>query len=322
MKGEEAMQELQHAPVALERCIALLAPAIEGVPHPVVIDATLGMGGHTKALLLRFPNLKIIGFDRDKSAIEVATQTLHEVIDRVVIVHAVYDEISQVLERLDISSVDGILFDLGVSSMQLDTAERGFAYSQEAPLDMRMDQSTGMSAHDVLMSYSFKDLTRVIRNYGEEKFASKIADNIIKAREAGTLKSTKDLAEIVKASIPAPARRTGGNPAKRTFQALRIEVNQELEVLKRAMPQALSAIRVGGRVVVMAYQSLEDKIVKSAFADVTKSGTPLGLPMDLPNSAAKYSLVIRGSEAASDEEIVINPRAQSMRLRAIERLVA
>lgn len=322
MKGEEAMQELQHAPVALERCIALLAPAIEGVPHPVVIDATLGMGGHTKALLLRFPNLKIIGFDRDKSAIEVATQTLHEVIDRVVIVHAVYDEISQVLERLDISSVDGILFDLGVSSMQLDTAERGFAYSQEAPLDMRMDQSTGMSAHDVLMSYSFKDLTRVIRNYGEEKFASKIADNIIKAREAGTLKSTKDLAEIVKASIPAPARRTGGNPAKRTFQALRIEVNQELEVLKRAMPQALSAIRVGGRVVVMAYQSLEDKIVKSAFADVTKSGTPLGLPMDLPNSAAKYSLVIRGSEAASDEEIVINPRAQSMRLRAIERLAA
>jgi len=316
------MQELQHAPVALERCIALLAPAIEGVPHPVVIDATLGMGGHTKALLLRFPNLKIIGFDRDKSAIEVATQTLHEVIDRVVIVHAVYDEISQVLERLDISSVDGILFDLGVSSMQLDTAERGFAYSQEAPLDMRMDQSTGMSAHDVLMSYSFKDLTRVIRNYGEEKFASKIADNIIKAREAGTLKSTKDLAEIVKASIPAPARRTGGNPAKRTFQALRIEVNQELEVLKRAMPQALSAIRVGGRVVVMAYQSLEDKIVKSAFADVTKSGTPLGLPMDLPNSAAKYSLVIRGSEAASDEEIVINPRAQSMRLRAIERLAA
>ena len=322
MKGEVAMQELQHVPVALERCIALLAPVIEGVPHPVVIDATLGMGGHTKALLLRFPNLKIIGFDRDKSAIEVATQTLHEVIDRVVIVHAVYDEISQVLERLDISSVDGILFDLGVSSMQLDTAERGFAYSQEAPLDMRMDQSTGMSAHDVLMSYSFKDLTRVIRNYGEEKFASKIADNIIKAREAGTLKSTKDLAEIVKASIPAPARRTGGNPAKRTFQALRIEVNQELEVLKRAMPQALSAIRVGGRVVVMAYQSLEDKIVKSAFADVTKSGTPLGLPMDLPNSAAKYSLVIRGSEAASDEEIVINPRAQSMRLRAIERLVA
>jgi len=316
------MQELQHVPVALERCIALLTPAIDGITHPVVIDATLGMGGHTKALLLRFPHLKVIGFDRDKGAIEIATKTLHDVIDRVVIVHAVYDEINEVLEGMGITSVDGILFDLGVSSMQLDTAERGFAYSQEAPLDMRMDQSTGMSAHDILMSYSFKDLTRVIRNYGEEKFATKIADNIIKAREAGTLASTKDLAEIVKNSIPAPARRTGGNPAKRTFQALRIEVNQELEVLKRAMPQALSAIRVGGRVVVMAYQSLEDKIVKSAFADVTKSGTPLGLPMDLPNSAAKYSLVIRGSEAASDEEISINARAQSMRLRAIERLAA
>ena len=316
------MNELQHVPVALERCIALLAPAIENIENPVVIDATLGMGGHTNALLHRFPNLKVIGFDRDKGAIEIATKTLHDVIDRVVIVHAVYDEITDVLENMGISHVDGILFDLGVSSMQLDTAERGFAYSQEAPLDMRMDQSTGMSAQDILMTYSFKELTRVIRNYGEEKFATKIADNIIKAREAGTLKTTKDLAEIVKDSIPAPARRTGGNPAKRTFQALRIEVNQELEVLKRAMPQALSSIRVGGRVVVMAYQSLEDKIVKSAFAEVAKSGTPLGLPVDLPNSAAKYALVIRGSEAATDTEIELNARAQSMRLRAIERLAA
>jgi len=237
-------------------------------------------------------------------------------------VHAVYDELSAVLAKLGIEKVDGILFDLGVSSMQLDQADRGFAYSQEAPLDMRMDQSSGLSALDILNTYSYGDLVRVIRNFGEEKFATKIADNIIKAREAGTLSTTKDLAEIVKNSIPAPARRTGGNPAKRTFQALRIEVNQELSVLERAMPQAIEAIRVGGRLVVMAYQSLEDKIVKKAFAEVTESHSPLGLPFDLPNSAASYKLIISGSEGASEEEIAINARAQSMRLRALERVAA
>ncbi len=185
-----------------------------------------------------------------------------------------------------------------------------------------MDQSTGLSAYEILMTYSYSDLMHIIRMYGEEKFASRIAENIVKAREAGTLKSTKDLAEIVKESIPAPARRTGGNPAKRTFQALRIEVNQELEVLTRAMPQAISALSVGGRLVVMAYQSLEDKIVKKAFTEVTTSGTPRGLPVDLPNSAADYAFVIRGSESATDAEILENPRANSMRLRAIERVAA
>ena len=311
-----------HIPVALDRCIALLAPAIEKNSSPVVIDATLGMGGHTRALLETFPSLRVIAFDRDTEAIAIATDALKDFSDRVTIVHAVYDEISVTLENLGIDSVDGILFDLGVSSLQLDDADRGFAYSQEAPLDMRMDQSSGISAYDVLMTYTRSDLIHIIRLYGEEKFAPKIVDNIIKAREAGQLKSTKDLAEIVKESIPAPARRTGGNPAKRTFQALRIEVNQELDVLTRAIPQALSALRVGGRIVVMAYQSLEDKIVKKAFTEVTASGTPLGLPVDLPNSAAHYSFVIRGSESASEQEILENPRASSMRLRAVERVAA
>ena len=311
-----------HIPVALDRCVALLAPAIEKSISPIVIDATLGMGGHTKALLEKFPSLRIIGFDRDKQAIAIASENLSEFRDRLTIVHAVYDEITLTLENLGITSVDGILFDLGVSSLQLDEAERGFAYSQDAPLDMRMDQSTGLSAYEILMTYSYSDLMHIIRMYGEEKFASRIAENIVKAREAGTLKSTKDLAEIVKESIPAPARRTGGNPAKRTFQALRIEVNQELEVLTRAMPQAISALSVGGRLVVMAYQSLEDKIVKKAFTEVTTSGTPRGLPVDLPNSAAHYAFVIRGSESATDAEILENPRANSMRLRAIERVAA
>ena len=316
------MQDAIHIPVALERCIALLSPAIESCANPVIVDATLGMGGHTRALLLKYPTLKVIGLDRDLSAIEIATSNLQDVIDRVVIVHAVYDEMQTVLDNLGVKEVDGILFDLGVSSMQLDQADRGFAYSQEAPLDMRMDQSSGPSALDILNTYTYGELVRVIRNYGEEKFATKIADNVIKAREAGTLKTTKDLVEIVKNSIPAPARRTGGNPAKRTFQALRIEVNQELAVLERAIPQAISAIRIGGRVVVMSYQSLEDKIVKKAFSQVVASHSPLGLPFDLPNSAASYKLVINGSESATDSEIEINARAQSMRLRALERVAA
>ena len=294
------MQEALHIPVALDRCIALLSPAIESNANPVIVDATLGLGGHTKALLLKFPNLKIIALDRDLSAIAIATNNLSEFSDRVEIIHAVYDELDVVLANLGIDQVDGILFDLGVSSMQLDQADRGFAYSQDAPLDMRMDQSRGLSALDVLNTYTYGELVRVIRNYGEEKFATKIADNIIKARESQTLKSTKDLAELVKNSIPAPARRTGGNPAKRTFQALRI----------------------GGRLVVMSYQSLEDKIVKRAFAEVVGSNSPLGLPFDLPNSAASYKLIISGSEGASEFEIENNARAQSMRLRALERVAA
>ena len=316
------MQDALHIPVALDRCIALLSPAIESSTNPVVVDATLGMGGHTRALLVKYPQLKVIALDRDLSAIEIATTNLSDVSDRVVIVHAVYDELALVLAKLGITEVDGILFDLGVSSMQLDQAERGFAYSQDAPLDMRMDQSSGPTALDILNTYTYGELVRVIRNYGEEKFATKISDNLIKAREAGTLRTTKDLAEIVKNSIPAPARRTGGNPAKRTFQALRIEVNQELAVLERAMPQAINAIRIGGRLVVMSYQSLEDKIVKKALSEVVASHSPLGLPFDLPNSAASYKLVINGSEGATVSEIEMNARAQSMRLRALERVAA
>ena len=316
----------QHVPVALDRCIALLAPAIEKSisqsKSAVIIDATLGLAGHTRALLERYPELTVIGLDRDLAAIAIAQERVKEFGSRAIIVHAVYDTLEAVLEDLQIQAVDGILFDLGVSSMQLDEADRGFAYSHDAPLDMRMDQSQGLSAFDVLMTYDRNALIRILRNYGDEKFAPRIVDRIIEARSAGTLNSTKTLAEIVKESIPAPARRTGGNPAKRTFQALRIEVNQELAVLERAIPAALRAIKLEGRVVVMSYQSLEDKIVKSEFAEVCKSGTPLGLPIDLPNSAAKYRLIFSGSESASADEIESNPRAQSMRLRAVERLAA
>ena len=316
----------QHVPVALERCIELLTPAIEysltNNPSTYVIDATLGLGGHTRALLARFPSLIVIGIDRDESAIAIARERVVPFGDRLVIAHTTYDAIEEILNEHGIGKVAGILFDLGVSSMQLDDGERGFAYSHEAPLDMRMDQSSGLTAFEVLHTYDHAALVRILRMYGEEKFAPRIADFIIEARSEGRLNTTKELADLVKSAIPAAARRTGGNPAKRTFQALRIEVNQELAILERAIPAALKALDIHGRLVVMAYQSLEDKIVKSALSEITQSKTPRGLPIDLPDSAAKYALVMRGSEAASDAEIVINPRAQSMRLRAVERLAA
>lgn len=314
--------ELKHVPVALERCIQLLAPVITENSKPVIIDCTLGLGGHAKVLLERYSNLHLIGIDRDQSALDLAAKTLAPVIDRVSLVHSTYDQIEKILADLKIEKVDGILFDLGVSSMQLDEASRGFAYSQSAQLDMRMDQSAELTAAIVLNTYSHGQLAKLLQRFGEEKFASKIAENIIKAREAGRLKTTTDLAEIVKDSIPAPARRTGGNPAKRTFQALRIEVNQELSILERAIPAALASIKVGGRIIVMSYQSLEDRIVKTFFAEATKSNTPLGLPMELPNSAAKFKLLLNGSEAADLNEQESNPRSQSMRLRAIERVAA
>jgi 16S rRNA (cytosine1402-N4)-methyltransferase len=310
----------KHIPVALERTIELLAPAINNSENPIVVDATLGLGGHSYELLSRFPNLKIIGIDRDLSAITQAKTRLAEFNGRITFNHAIYSELTSVLENNGVAKIDGALFDLGVSSMQLDESDRGFSYAKIAPLDMRMDQSQGITAQEIIDTYEKPALVHILRAYGEEKFASKIAENLIKNR--GHIKNTNDLAEIVKSSIPAPARRTGGNPAKRTFQALRIEVNGELKAIEIAIPAALDALKVGGRLVSLAYQSLEDKIVKSAFAAVTKSKTPLGLPIDLPNSKAKFQLLTRASEMASATEIAENSRAQSLRLRAIERVAA
>ena len=312
--------KVEHASVMLDRCIALLSPAIEKSSNPIVVDATLGLGGHSFALLEKFPNLKIIGLDRDLSAIEKSSARLAKFSDRTTIVHAVYDEMPAVLKSLGIANVQGILFDLGVSSMQLDQVARGFSYSNDAPLDMRMDQSRGVSAKEVIDSYSRNDLIRIIREYGEERFASRIVDNLIAAREKGGINSTTELADLVKNSIPAPARRVGGNPAKRTFQALRIEVNQELEILQRAIPRAMDCLSVGGRMVVMSFQSLEDKIVKKFFTAATESKTPVGLPVEIEALAAKFKLVFSGSEKASEQEIEENSRAQSVRLRAIERV--
>lgn len=314
--------DLAHIPVALDQCVDLLSPALVNKSKPYLLDATLGLAGHAKVMLERFPNLHLIGIDRDQSAIKLAQANLAQYADRITIVNTTFDQIDLALSTASVTQVDGILFDLGVSSMQLDQAERGFSYSQSAPLDMRMDQNSSLTAAVVLNTYSHGALAKIIQNYGEEKFASKIAENIIKARTQGELKTTKDLAEIVKNSIPAAARRTGGNPAKRTFQALRIEVNQELAILERAIPAALSALSIGGRLVVMSYQSLEDRIIKRFFTQFSAAKTPRGLPMDLPNSAAHYRLLVSGSESSAESEQISNPRSQSMRLRAIERVAA
>ena len=303
-------------------CVELLTPAINKSETPVVVDATLGLGGHSEALLESNPNLVLIGIDRDLDAIVKAKNRLAKFENRVKLNHAIFDEITEVVNSFGFEKVDGILFDLGVSSMQLDQSDRGFSYSQDAPLDMRMDRSTGITASEIINTYAPGELVRILRTYGEEKFATRIVENIVKERAKAPLNSTAQLATLVKESIPAATRRTGGNPAKRTFQALRIETNDELGAVNRAIPQALELLKVGGRLVVMSFQSLEDRIVKEIFTQATASGTPRNLPIDLPEFAAKFALVVRGSVLPSEAEIAANSRAQSVRLRAIERLAA
>jgi 16S rRNA (cytosine1402-N4)-methyltransferase len=310
----------RHVPVLLERCLDVLAPAVETVDAPVVVDATLGMAGHTIAMLHRFPSLHVIGIDRDPEALRIAANRLGELADRATLVRAVYDEIPDVLQRLDVDRVQAVLFDLGVSSLQLDESDRGFAYAHDAPLDMRMDPTQGPTAADVLNTYSHGALTRVLREYGEERFAARIASAVVRERERTPFTTSARLVNLVRDAIPAPARRTGGNPAKRTFQALRIEVNAELTALRAALPAAIDAVAIGGRVVVLAYHSLEDRIAKKAFDDVTASRVPVDLPFVPEGSEPAFRVLSRGAEMAREDEIAANPRAASVRLRVLERL--
>lgn len=305
-----------------DRCVALLAPAIEQSENPVIIDGTLGLGGHTEALLARFKNLTVIGIDRDEIALSRAKERLTPYADRLKTAHCVFDEITAVAKSFGYHHINGALFDLGVSSIQLDEPERGFSYSQDAPLDMRMDRSQGITASEIVNTYEPGKLVHILRTYGEEKFATRIVENIVKARAKAPLNSTTELAKLVKESIPAATRRTGGNPAKRTFQALRIEANDELGAISRALPDALDLLMVGGRLVVMSFQSLEDRIVKEIFAESSTSKSPRNLPIELPEYAAKFSLVFRSSQTPSEEELASNPRSASVRLRAIERVAA
>jgi 16S rRNA (cytosine1402-N4)-methyltransferase len=313
------MASPSHVPVLLDRVVALLTPAL-GHEGAVLVDATLGLGGHSDAVLARCELARVVGIDRDPEALRLAGERLAAYGDRFTAVHATYDAIPEVLADLGLANADGVLFDLGVSSMQLDVPDRGFAYREDAPLDMRMDPTGGPTAADVLNTYPRGELTRVLREYGEERFASRIAGAIVREREAEPFTTSARLVELLYREIPAPARRTGGHPAKRTFQALRMEVNDELGVLRRAIPAAIDSLAVGGRVVVESYHSLEDRLVKRAFAAVTRLDVPPDLPVVPPDMEPALRLVTRGAERADADEIEANPRAASVRLRAVERV--
>ena len=317
-----------HVPVMRERMAELLAPAVG--TDAVLIDATLGAGGHTEHFLTTFPGARVIGVDRDPNALAEATERLAPFGDRFAAVQARFDEMGEAIaaaegEAFDLvraNGVAGALFDLGVSSMQLDQAERGFAYRVDAPLDMRMDPTRGITAAEVLNTYSHGELAHVLKTYGDERFAGKIAAAVIKEREREPFTTSARLVELLYDTIPAATRRTGGHPAKRTFQALRVEVNGELDAIRNVVPVITDQLAVGGRVVFMSYQSHEDKIIKSALRELTTSKTPPGLPMDLPGTEAKFALITHGAEQASKEEIERNPRAAPVRVRGIKKLSA
>jgi len=317
-----------HIPVLLDRCVELLAPALTRTAADgsgaVLLDATLGAGGHAERFLEQFEGLRLIGLDRDPDALAIAGQRLARFGDRVNLVRTRYDGIAAALVEAGAGvhgAVDGVLFDLGVSSIQLDRPERGFSYAQDAPLDMRMDPDAELTAAEILNSYDRGRLTDILRRFGEEKFASRIAGFIVERRARTPFTRTGELVETLYDAIPIPARRTGGHPAKRTFQALRIAVNAELDSLSAAVPAALTALRPGGRIVVMAYQSLEDRIVKTAFATATASRSPEGLPVELPGHGPEFVALTRGAERSDTAEVERNPRSAPVRLRAIERVV-
>jgi 16S rRNA (cytosine1402-N4)-methyltransferase len=308
-----------HDPVMRDRIVDLLRPALQR-PGSVYVDGTLGLAGHARAVLEACPEARLVGIDRDLDAHEVARERLGDLADRATLVHAVYDELEDVLADLGVGSVQAILLDLGLSSLQIDRAERGFAYRVDAPLDMRMNQSTGPTAADFLNSASAKEISRVLSWYGEERFSDRIARAIVAERERSPFTTSARLVDVISGAIPAAARHTGGHPAKRTFQALRIEVNHELAALEGVLPAAVAALAVGGRMAVLSYHSLEDRLVKRAFAAGASDRAPRNLPVVPENLRAELRLLTRGAERPTEEETAVNPRAASARLRVAERV--
>jgi 16S rRNA (cytosine1402-N4)-methyltransferase len=323
--GEQAYA---HVPVMAGRVTALLVPALS-VPTPsgrppVLVDATLGRAGHARSLLAACPGLLLIGIDADEAAIEHGRALAGDYPGQVTLAHAFYDQIAAIVADAGHRRVQGVLFDLGVSSPQLDDTSRGFSYSRDAPLDMRMDRSAGKTAASVVNEYPVGELARVLSEYGEERFARRIAEAVARERAREPVTTTLRLSAIVKDAIPAAARRVGGNPAKRTFQALRIEVNDELSALRRALPAALDLLSPGGRFVALAYHSLEDRLVKRELVARSADTAPPGLPVRAADVQAaggpRFRLLTRGAERPDSEEVAANPRAASARLRAAERI--
>jgi 16S rRNA (cytosine1402-N4)-methyltransferase len=312
----------RHTPVMLSEVVALLAPALQPSPAgpPILVDGTLGMGGHAEALLRACPQVHVIGLDRDPQAIELAGQRLAPYADRTTLVEAVYDELPEVLQSLGHPRVQGILLDLGLSSLQIDEPARGFAYAIDAPLDMRMDSSQQLTAAQILNTYTARDLARVLRVYGEERFADRIAKRIVAEREHEPFTTSARLVEVLREAIPMATRKAGGHPAKRTFQALRIEVNDELTALESVLPSAVAALAVAGRIVVLAYHSLEDRLVKQILSVKSHDTAPRNLPVVPAGYGPELTLLTRGAMRPSAAEAESNPRAASARLRAAMRI--
>ena len=317
----------RHLPVMVDRVVELLRPRPDGV----YLDATLGLGGHSERILrASAPGGRVIGLDRDPRALALAREHLAWAGQRLVGVGASFADLAEVAADLGVERVDGVLYDLGVSSLQLDEPERGFSYRLDAPLDMRMDPGGGITAADVLATYPRAELTRVFRVYGEERFASRIARFVDEARRRAPIRTTGELVDLVKAAIPAAARRTGPHPARRVFQALRIEVNGELTALAGSLPQAIDLLAPGGRVVALSYHSLEDRIVKRTFvaaATGREEGFPHLAPAVPPGGAQgqaplapRIAILTRRPETPGPDEVAANPRAESAKLRAAEKL--
>jgi 16S rRNA (cytosine1402-N4)-methyltransferase len=312
------MTEPAHIPVMLAEIVDLLAPALGG-DDPVLVDCTLGLAGHAAALLGACPEARLIGLDRDPRALAVATDRLAPFGDRVTLVEAVYDELPQVLARLGQTRVQGILLDLGLSSLQIDSPDRGFAYAYDAPLDMRMGRQT-LTAAEVVNTYSRADLARILRSYGEERFADRIARRIVAEREREPFSTSGRLVGLLADAVPQASQRSGGHPAKRTFQALRIEVNGELAALESVLPSAVAALAIGGRIAVLAYHSLEDRLVKQVLTAASHDRAPRDLPVVPVGLGAELRLLTRGAQRPTAAEVATNPRAASARLRAAERI--
>ncbi len=308
-----------HDPVMRDRIVDLLRPALSR-PGAIYVDGTLGLAGHAIAVLEACPEARLIGIDRDPDAHQVAEQRLGPLMERATLVHAVYDELPEVLDDLGVEKVDAILLDLGLSSLQIDRTDRGFAYRVDSPLDMRMNPTVGQTAADVLNSYSARDLANLLKWYGEERFADRIARAVVAERENQPFDRSGRLVEVISGAIPAAARHTGGHPAKRTFQALRIEVNRELVALEGVLPAAVGALSLGGRMAVLSYHSLEDRLVKRTFAAGAADRAPRDLPVVPENLKAELRLLTRGAERPDENETATNPRAASARLRVAERI--
>ncbi len=321
MNDDQAVAD-RHVPVMRDRIVELLAPALVGKDGgtTVYLDGTLGMGGHTEAILAACPDAVAYGVDRDTEALRLAGRRLAAFGDRFVPVHARYDDAVAELAALGVHQIHAALFDLGVSSLQLDETDRGFSYSRDADLDMRMDQTQGMTAADVLAEYDEADLRRILREYGEERFAGKIAKAVVRERATNPISTSQQLMDLLRRTIPAASQRTGGHPGKRTFQALRIEVNAELDSWQQALPAAVDALAVGGRLAVLSYHSLEDRITKRVLAAGARSTAPAGLPVELPEHRPYLELLTRGAEVPGEQEVLTNPRAASAKLRVAERV--